>query len=347
MYSMYTKVRQWPKRLFYTAIVLVFLLAVGVVVVRQTYQANLGPVSSSTEQKAVTVRTDATVTDIATELKKAGLIRQIWAFERYVRSSGLGPKMQAGTYKFSPSQSAPDIAKQIAEGKVAVDLVTILPGSRLNQIRETLIKAKFDPSAVEAALQPSQYASSPALADKPASASLEGFLYPESYQKNADTDPKVIIQQALDQMSEHLTPDLRAAFARQGLSVYQAVTLASVVEKEVSNQSDRAQSAQVFLKRLSVGMPLGSDVTAFYGAILDGQQPSVTYDSAYNTRLHKGLPPGPISNVSLSSLQAVANPAKTDWLYFVSGDDGNTYFSKTLEEHEALTAKYCHKLCEL
>jgi len=92
-------------------------------------------------------------------------------------------------------------------------------------------------------------------------------------------------------------------------------------------------------------MSLGSDVTARYGSILAGREPSLTYDSPYNTLLHKGLPPTPISNVSASSLNAVAYPANTDWLFFVAGDDGVTHFSKTLDEHEALAKQYCHKLC--
>ncbi len=86
-------------------------------------------------------------------------------------------------------------------------------------------------------------------------------------------------------------------------------------------------------------------MTAFYGALHDGLAPSLTYDSPYNTRLHTGLPPGPISNVSESSLQAVAHPAATDWLYFVAGDDGVTHFAKTLDEHNANVSQYCHKLC--
>ncbi len=346
-YSMYARVRHWPKRLLYTTITLIILLAAGVILVRQTYTINLRPVSNSTEQKVITVEPDASVSTISGELKRQGLIRQVWSFERYIRNNNLGTKLQAGTYKFSPSQSATDIAQQIADGKVAVDLVTILPGIRLTQIRDAFVKAKFDPPAVDMALEPTQYASSPALADKPIGASLEGFLYPDSYQKSANTDPKVIIQLSLNEMSEKLTPMLRAAYAKEGLSVYQAVTLASIVEQEVSNSSDRAQAAQVFLKRLSINMPLGSDVTAYYGSVAAGQKPSLTYDSPYNTLQHKGLPPGPISNVSQSSLNAVANPSNTDWLYFVAGDDGNTYFSHTIEEHEALTKQYCHKLCNL
>jgi UPF0755 protein len=253
--------------------------------------------------------------------------------------------MQAGTYALRPSMSVKDIVNVLVDGSVKSDLVTILPGQRLDQVRQTLINAGFDPDAVDAALDPANYAGHPALSDKPADAGLEGFLYPDSYQKQANTDPSTIIKESLDEMSEHLTPQLRAGFATRGLSVYQAVTLASVVEKEVSKQSDRSQAAQVFLKRLSTGMELGSDVTAFYGAIIAGRDPSVSYDSPYNTRLHTGLPVGPISNISEGSLQAVANPAATDWLYFVAGDDGTTHFSKTLEEHEALTKQYCHELC--
>lgn len=241
--------------------------------------------------------------------------------------------------------SVDQIVGLLVNGSVKSDLLTILPGQRLDQIRETMINAGFTPEAVDRALDPAAYAGHPALADKPTTASLEGFLYPDSYQKDDATEPSVIVSEALNEMAEHLTPQLRADFASRGLSVYQGVTLASTVEKEVSDQDERAQAAQVFLKRLQADMMLGSDVTAFYGAIIAGREPSVDYDSAYNTRIRKGLPIGPISNVSERSLQAVAKPAGTDWLYFVSGDNGITYFSKTLREHEALTEEHCRKLC--
>ncbi len=146
-------------------------------------------------------------------------------------------------------------------------------------------------------------------------------------------------------MQERLNPDIRAAFTKRGLTVHQGVILASITEQEVSNASDRPVVAQVFLKRMQDGMQLGSDVTAFYGAIIAGKEPTVFYDSPYNTRIHNGLPPGPISNVSASSLQAIANPAGTNYVYFVAGDDGKTYFSNTLAEHEALTKEHCKKLC--
>jgi UPF0755 protein len=127
--------------------------------------------------------------------------------------------------------------------------------------------------------------------------------------------------------------------------VRQAITLASIVEKEVSNGNDRRQVAQVFLLRLQKKMVLGSDVTYIYAAAITGQTASPDLDSPYNTRKYLGLPPGPISNVSDSSLDAVAYPADGDYLYFVAGDDGKTYFSHTEAEHERLAAEHCIKLC--
>ncbi len=174
---------------------------------------------------------------------------------------------------------------------------------------------------------------------------LEGLLWPDSYQKQPDTDPAVIVRESLVAMGQHLTPDVQAAFATQGLTTYQGVTLASIIIQEVNKPQDQAQAAQVFLKRLKAGMMLGSDVTARYGAFAADRAPSLSYDSPYNTLLHTGLPLGPISTLNSSSLMAATHPAATDWLYFVAGDDGTTYFSSTLAEHQALTAKYCHKLC--
>jgi UPF0755 protein len=208
------------------------------------------------------------------------------------------------------------------------------------------LKAGFSAADVDKALDPAQYPNNPALVDKPVAASLEGYLYPDSFQKTADTLPSTIVAASLAEMQDHLTPELRTAFAAEGFSTHQAITLASVVEKEVSSQDDRNKVAQVFLLRLKKNMPLGSDVTVLYGAIAAGQKtPSLGFDSPYNTHIHTGLPAGPISNVTGSSLKAVAFPANTDYLYFVSGDDGVTHFSHTVQEHEALTQQYCKKLC--
>lgn len=338
--------RKWGKRLLIVAIVLLVILGAAIFMVRRTYQENLKPVSQSQTQKLIIVPQGATVQQIAQDLKDAGLIRETWAFEWYVRSQGLRDSLKAGTYSFSPNQDLPEIAGVIAEGAVATDLVTIIPGKRLDQVRASLINAGFTPADVDEALKPQNYPNHPALVDKPADASLEGYLYPESFQKTGDTTPKQIIKASLDEMQKRLTPAVRAGMAKQGLTVHEGIILASIVDSEVHNPEDKPIVAQVFLKRLRTGTKLESDVTAFYGSIINDQSPSVLYDSPYNTYKYAGLTPGPISNVSEGGLAAVVSPAGTDYIYFVAGDDGKTYFSSTLNEHEALTRQHCKKLCQ-
>lgn len=338
--------RQLTRVILFLTLIAVMILG-AVYASRRYYFDNLKPVSASQTSINVTIPTGTALGGIADILHDKGLIRDTWAFKQYVRNRGLQDKILAGTYAIKPSQSVASIVTIITEGKIASNLITIKPGQRLDQIEQTFINAGFAPDDVSAALKPEVYVGHPALVDKPVEASLEGYLYPESFQKTAETTPQQIISASLDEMQKRLTPSLRAAFTKQGLTVHDAVILASIVEQEVSKLSDKPAVAQVFLKRLNEDMVLGSDVTAFYGAIMAGESPSVTFKSAYNTHYNAGLTPGPISNVSIESLQSVAAPAATDWLYFVAGDDGITYFSKTLAEHEALTAQHCKKLCDL
>ncbi len=322
-------------------------LSIAAIMIRRVYDQNLQPASASQRNVAITVQSGATAQEIGKKLQDQGVIKASWAFEWYVRNSQYRNRLQAGTYNLRPNQSVPEIVNALTQGKVATDLVTILPGQRLDQIRSALINnGGFSAEEVDKALDPAQYADHPALADKPAASNLEGYLYPESYQKTADTKAETIVKASLDEMQKQLTPDIRAAFVKQGLTVHEGVILASITEQEVSNPKDKPTVAQVFLLRRTQNMQLGSDVTAFYGAIKAGQEPSVFYDTPYNTRIHDGLPPGPISNVSKSSLEAIAKPATTDYVYFVAGDDGITYFSHTVKEHEALTAEHCKKLCQ-
>lgn len=337
--------RKWITRL--VALLCVVLLSVGAagVIVWRAYQRDLQPLGGA-GTVSVVVEEGSSLASIAQTLEKERVIRSARAFEYYARIHKASRYLQAGTYEISPAQGVPEIITQLTHGKVATTLVTILPGQRLDQIRTALINQGYSEADVDAALEPTQYAENGVFEGKPTDTNLEGYLYPDSFQRTKSTSVKTIIEQSLAQMDARLTASVRQGFERQGLTVYQGIVIASIVEKEVINQSDRAQAAQVFLKRFKIGMQLGSDVTAHYGSELAGKGKDVTYDSPYNTRIHTGLPPTPISNVSESSLQAVANPASTDWLFFVSGDNGTTYFSKTVEEHEALAAKYCHKLCE-
>lgn len=326
---------------------LLLLVAAGALSVRW-YNHNITARNpSDTTTKVFTVYEGDTEVRIASQLEQAGIIRSAFAYQLYTRVNDLHGSAQVGGYKLSPSMSVAEINTVLREGKVAIDLITILPAQRLDQLKKAFLDAGYSESEVDEALDPRQYVGHPALVDKPPLASLEGYLYPESFQRTSNTPLKAIVGQALDQTALMLTDDLKQALQeKQGLNTYQALILASIVEREVSNPDDRSKVAQVFLKRYKEGIPLGSDPTALFGALQAGVDPSLTVDTPYNTLLHPGLPPGPINNVSADSLKAVAYPADTDFLFFVSGDDGKTYFSHTREEHEALTAQHCIQLCK-
>lgn len=324
--------RRWGKISVLLVLTVIVVMVGGYLLVNNMYQRGLQPVDiHSTEEVRFTIVSGSTTQQIAERLHENGLIRMPRAFVQYVRSNDLDEKFKAGTYKLRKSMGVKEIVAILTEGSVAEDLFTIYPGSNLEQIKATFKKdTHFSESDIEAALNPSLYAGHPALVDLPAGATLEGFLYPDSYQYIAETLPQTIIRQSLDEMAEALSPDVRSGIAAQGLSVYQGIILASIVEKEVGERDsngqisdNRAKVAQVFLKRLREGMKLESNATD-------------EYPPEYDTYTISGLPPAPISNVSTSSLKAVAFPADTDYLYFVAGTDCVTRFSRTFDQHQAL-----------
>lgn len=335
-----------PRRVWLLLVALIIVVIGGVIVTGRIYNNNLKPAGNSQKAQVFTVKTGSSLKEISDQLQQAHLIRSAWAFQLYVHSKELSNKLQAGTYAFSPDQSVAKIVGILTKGRVSTELVTILPGERIDQVRAAFINYGYKPAEVDQALDPAQYASLPVMAFKPANVtSLEGLLWPDSWYKDATSPPTAIISQSLQEMSQHLTPDVQSGFAGENLTVYQGLILSSILIQEVNKPADQAQAAQVFLSRLKTGTNLGSDVTARYGSIAAGKAPNLNYASAYNTLQHPGLPPTPISTISTSSLYAAMHPANTNWLYFVTGDDGTTYFSTNLQDHQALTQKYCHKLC--
>ncbi len=343
---------RWLKRLGLAAVIIIIIIVVGGFFARREYYNDLKPANPEGHSRSVQIAAGASGDQIAGQLASEGIIKSKWAFELYLTRSDARSELKAGTYELSPAMDVGQIVSILSHGRVSTHLVTILPGVRLDQVRQTLIDDGFKASDVDAALNPAAYAGNAALVDKPSGASLEGFLYPDSFAKDSNTQPQQIISESLAEMASHLTPSLRAAFAKEGLNVFQGVTLASIVEQEAASPSDRAQVAQVFLSRLKDGTMLGSDVTAFYGAVVAGKSnltpgQQLQLDTPYNTLINKGLPPGPISNVDDTALQAVAHPANTNWLFFVAGDNGKVYFSTTAAEHQAQIAAHCHKLCNV
>lgn len=331
-------------RILIGLIVVVLLAALALVV---WYKMELMAVASqSTDKVQIQIASGSTPTQMGQLLEEKKLIRSGFVFDFYTRISGTRMKLQAGTYSFSPTESTEQIVATLVSGKVDQFSITFLPGATLAEDRAGLIKAGFNVSDVDAALKKTY--NLPLFAGKPVSADLEGYIYGETYKFNSDATVEQVLTRTFDEFYAQVTQnDLINGFKKQGLTFYQGITLASIIQREVPNATDQKQVAQIFFKRLSMGMPLGSDVTYQYAAKKLGVTPSPSIDSPYNTRLYTGLPPGPIATPGLSALEAVAAPASGDYLYFLSGDDNITYYARTSEEHDQNIQNHCQVKCAL
>ncbi len=328
---------------------LVILFLIGFVLLAGTvtglyYKWAIAPRGTSKSQVRVVVSEGDSASTIARKLSDKKLIRSAFAFRAYTEIHGYKDKLQAGGYVLSPSQSVAEMVEHLVSGKSDEFNVVILPGQTVREIKASLIADGFYENDVDAAFAAAY--DHPVLAGRPTGQGLEGYVYPDTYRVSVDATAKDVLLKSFDELQRVLQEnDLQQLLAARGFNVHQALTLASIVQKEVSNSKDQHQVAQVFESRLSQGMILGSDVTFIYAAKQLGIEPMVDLDSPYNTRRYPGLPPGPISNFNLSALDAVANPAEGDYLYFVAGDDGTTYYARTLEEHENNVKTYCKELC--
>jgi UPF0755 protein len=307
------------------------------------YSDALKPKTNDETPVTLEVQSGASIEQVAEELEQKGVIKSSLAFSIYMK---LGDKnvIKTGNYLFAPNQSVEEIVTWLNEGRVSTRRVTILPGQTLKQIKGTLVKDGYTQEAVDAAFAKTY--NHPVLEGKPASATLEGYIYPETYFVTLNSSPEELITRSLDEFQKAIQNNgLKEKLSARGFNLYEGITLASIIAKEVTNPDDQKQVSQVFQTRLERGINLGSDVTYHYAADMLGVERAVNIDSPYNTRIHTGLPPGPIGNFNLPALVAVATPAQGDYLFFVAGDDGVTYYSKTLQEHEENIRNHCQKLC--
>ena len=284
--------------------------------------------------------------DIAVRLEEQGLIGNSEAFRDYLVYSGFDKTIQAGAYRLSPKMTPIEIAHQLQDATPKEVSVNILPGWRLEEIANTLPTTGLEVS-------PQEFLSTtveiPAgydfLNELPASATLEGFLFPGKYILPRETTAQGLVNAMLNRFNEQLDSDLRQGFKRQGLSLYQAVTLASIVQREAISEAEMPIIASVFYNRLQANIKLESDPTVQYALGYNTAQntwwtnPLSSVDlkttSPYNTYQNPGLPPGPIDNPGLSALRAVAFPAQTPYYYFRAACDGSGKhsFSETYQQH--------------
>ncbi|MFH1171590.1 MAG: endolytic transglycosylase MltG [bacterium] len=330
---------------------LFLLIGGGVVAVYVIGQ--LGSVSSNTTPKSVTIKQGEGVDVIVQHLKDAGLVKNAFVVKVYVLSEGVAAQLQAGTYSLTPSMSVAEVVRVLTRGDTSSREVTIrigegwsnvAIGAYLSSDLQLFSLAEWTAAAGATdsrSILPDR--SYDFLSDKPATATLEGYLYPDTYRVFRNAKPSDILAKMLDNFSAKLTPDLQEEVRAQGKTLFSVVTLASIVEREVANSADRRMVADVFLKRLRDGIALQSDATVNYVTGKQALQPTLNdtkVDSPYNTYLHAGLPPGPIGNPSIASVRAVLEPESNPYYYFLTTPDGTTIFSRTFEEHNANKTKY-------
>ncbi|MGE0601864.1 MAG: endolytic transglycosylase MltG [Dehalococcoidia bacterium] len=295
--------------------------------------------------------------DIGNDLQKLGVIKSGSQFEFLVSLMGLQSSLSTGDYLLKKNSSALTIVRELTvKDAVPVLKVTFPEGIRIEEMAVIAEKAGFGTrdeflAAAASAKVP------PGFEDAfPEGASLQGYLFPDTYIMPVGSTPAQLIQYMLDTLQERFSPALRSAAALHGLNTHQVLTLASIVEREAVLPEERPRIAGVFYNRLAENDTLGADPTVQYAASLvtgsveefgywktELTQADLDLESPYNTYKYPGLPPGPITNPGLASIEAVANPEATDYYYFVADakkGDGSHRFSVTFEEHQQNIALY-------
>jgi len=280
--------------------------------------------------------------EIAIELQKLGITRSNYFFKFYVILSLKHSSLQAGEYSLSPRMSVYQIANKMAQGNVIRDNAVILEGWDTKDIGKYLEQKGICKQDYFISLAKKDYSGEfDFLKDKPKDVGLEGYLFPDTYEVSKGETCEDILAAMLTNFEHKLTPALRAEITKQKKSIFDIITMASIIEKEVRSLDEKKIVSGIFWKRIAVGMPLQSCATINFitgkndpGALLKDLQ----IDSPYNTYKYRGLPKGPISNPGINSITAAIYPKKTNYWYYLN--NGQTIFSETLEQHNAARAKY-------
>ncbi|NYF78751.1 endolytic transglycosylase MltG [Granulicella arctica] len=293
------------------------------------------PYGPSTET-FVDIPTGTGTPAIASQMQQTGIIRSRYGFEllRLIK----GGTLHAGEYRFDHPAPLTQVYASIARGDTYTLGLTIPEGYNIFDIAQAVQSAGLGSASDFLA---AEHQHTELIAQwSPHATSLEGYLFPATYRFSRHTTP--------EQMLTAMVHRFRQAAIHLGLGDHAADTVitASLIEKEVSQDTERPLVAGVFVNRIALGMPLETDPAVIYAALLDGRYRGTIYLSdlqslsPYNTYKHPGLPPGPICNPGLAALQAALHPARTDYLYFVSDAAGHTRFSVDLKQHQQQVAAY-------
>lgn len=285
------------------------------------------------------VKPGTTASEISDRLMQLGVIDSRLRFWWLMKLQGDASKFKTGTYAFTPHMDEQAVLDKLVAGDTTVVKFTIPEGFGIKEIAKRLADEGLVDEQ-EFLAEAKDFAPYDYMKKRPnVRYAAEGYLFPDTYVIHSDVSAEGIMKMMAEDFDTRLTPALRQQAAAKGLSIHDLITLASLVEKEARYDEDRPIIAQVFFKRLQMGMPLQSDTTLQY--LMAGPKEDVSIedtkiDSPYNTYQHEGLPPGPIASPGMKSILAVLNPANTDYLYFVADRQGHNHYSQTYGEHLAI-----------
>ena len=323
------------------SIIILIFIATFVVIQIGPYNRN------NKDDIVIDIPTGSTLNQVTDILKENNLIKNKTLFKLYVRISNNTSKLKSGKYLFNQTYSNNEIIQDLCEGKIYNDgiKITIPEGSTSFEIVDILVKNKLGDEDVYEELinNPNEFKDKFEFLNDEKIVSLEGFLYPSTYYFNKDQSEKDILNHMLEIFNSKYSDKLKERQKELNKSLYEVINLAAIVEKEAVLDEDRPIIASVFYNRIKIGMPLQSDATIQY--IFEERKKSITYedlkiDSPYNTYRVNGLPPTPIANPGIKSIEAVLYPANTEYLYFVATIDGGNTYSKTYEEHVKNVEQY-------
>jgi UPF0755 protein len=306
------------------------------------------PVSNTSQQVMVHVSQGETPAQLGRDLQAKHLIRSSTVFDWYVRYEGAGGDLQAGDFLLNRDMSIAQIVAALRRGRPATVRILLQEGETMQGMAEAAQQAGLGTAADYLAAASDLSWPYEFVRDRPATAppNLQGFLFPDTYQLPRDATARDLVKAQLERFDQVVTPDMRQAAAqpvpgRPAEPLYTIVTLASIVEREVNKDPDRSLVCGVYYSRLAKGMPLGADATIQYAVGHQGLSDADLHsNSPYNTRTHPGLPPGPISNPGLASINAGLNPRPSPYLYYFTDTHGATHYARTLAEFNQQQAKF-------
>jgi UPF0755 protein len=318
---------------------LLLILVLVLVVAAATFYLWRGvalPYQGFQGEQFVTVDAGDSVGAIARALATAGVVRDARSFQVAARIKGAEKRLQVGEYRFDRAATAFEVVDRIARGDVFVRPITFPEGRTAMEMAAIFEERGFGAAAdfLRAWRDPA-----PVRALDSSARDLEGYLFPSTYRLPRTATAAALVQLMVQSFEKAFDADLRAAASARGLSIHEAVTLASLVEEEAQRPEERPMISAVYHNRLKIGMGLQCDATVIYALQRAGRwngnitRADLAMDSPYNTYQYRGLPPGPIANPGRASLEAAVRPAGVPYLYYVSRNDGSHAFATTLDEH--------------